>query len=207
MAKQNAKESILAALRRRHALAAKLLGYSEDQERDERGRWTSGGGSGTEGKPSGGDSARAGSNAVHEKAQSRLGRLLAAAAKLPVSFVGKIKDSAVSMYGKLEGRYGRGVAIGAIAAFVAAAPVPLPGTSFAAMAPIVAGAELYKQFGKLFGKKAEPATARLRNEKRATEDYTDDELHAIGKAFMNDLMEELMQDEEFAVRADETLGE
>lgn len=77
---------------------------------------------------------------------SALGGLARMAGRIPGRVLGALKSKAKALYGKLERRYGKGVARAAIAAFVVGNAIPAPGASLMAMAPIVASAELWRQF-------------------------------------------------------------
>jgi hypothetical protein len=55
-----------------------------------------------------------------------------------------IKAKATGTYQKLESRYGRATALAIMAAGIAGLPIPIPGTSFLAAAPIIAMAEVYR---------------------------------------------------------------
>lgn len=82
------------------------------------------------------------------KADSRARRIVKRLRGLPAAAVSKARAKVASAYGKLSARYGTGYARLIVAAGVAALPVPLPGASFAAAAPVLAVAELHRRLAR-----------------------------------------------------------
>lgn len=76
---------------------------------------------------------------------SKVAKITAMAAKIPGKVAGKAKTFISNLYTKLEGRYGKAVAIAAVGLAIAGLPLPVPGSSVIMMAPVVAAAELYRQ--------------------------------------------------------------
>lgn len=72
--------------------------------------------------------------------------LAAKARQLPKKVYAAAKNKALTTYGKLKSRYGRGLAIAIMAAGVAGLPLPVPGSSLITAAPVLVLAELVKKF-------------------------------------------------------------
>lgn len=72
-------------------------------------------------------------------------RLRQLVASVPPAVWNKVSAAVAKRYQHLEGRYGRATAIAILSAGVVGTAVPLPGTTFAAMAPLIALAELHHQ--------------------------------------------------------------
>lgn len=75
----------------------------------------------------------------------RIDQWLVAARRLPSKVLNIAKRRVQDKYNKLEARYGRRYALAIIAAGVASLPVPAPGASLVAMAPLVGLAELHRR--------------------------------------------------------------
>jgi hypothetical protein len=64
-------------------------------------------------------------------------------ANVPHAVWHKVSRAVVERYGQLEERYGRPTAIAILSAGIAGSAVPVPGTTFVAMAPLIGLAELH----------------------------------------------------------------
>lgn len=116
---------------------------ADSEARDDSGKWTSGGGTGGgHGGGSGAQSARPKSGILH-----RATKILAAAASVPRKAISTAKQLGAAALGKIEQRYGTKVKRAVQIAVLASLPIPMPGMSVVLSAPIVAFAELFRQFG------------------------------------------------------------
>jgi hypothetical protein len=66
-------------------------------------------------------------------------------AGVPPTVWHKVSGAVATHYHSLEVRYGRPTAIAVVSAGIVGSAVPLPGTTFLAMAPLIALAELHHQ--------------------------------------------------------------
>jgi hypothetical protein len=114
--------------------------------------------------------------AVHEHIRAIAGRLghvdLAAlpehgerlrqlVAGVPPAAWNKVSDAVTTRYHSLEGRYGRPTALAILSAGIVGTAVPLPGTTFVAVAPLLALAELHHQLAMSSGPDAAPWAAKI----------------------------------------------
>ena len=80
--------------------------------------------------------------AAHSDHGERVRQLVAS---VPPAVWHEVSGRVATRYHSLEGRYGRPTAIAILSAGIVGTAVPLPGTTFAAMAPLIALAELHHQ--------------------------------------------------------------
>ncbi len=89
------------------------------------------------------EDAAAEQSGVLERADTHASRLVSFVAQIPAQVFAKARARVQATYERLAGRYSKGAALSIIGAGLLAFPIPLPGASLIAAAPIVAAAELY----------------------------------------------------------------
>lgn len=113
---------------------------------------------------------------------SKAGDKAADLAKLGGSLSAKVAraatDKVKAKYGKLQDRYGKGMAIAILAAGIVGLPMPVPGSSLLLAAPLIAAGELYR------------GLHRSRRDDEDPDDYTVEELLALGQKWMEDIIKE-----------------
>lgn len=178
-------------LRIRDNRAKLILRYDESKHpRDEDGKFGSGGGGGGSdkggssdkgssdkggGSGSGSGSGSGGSHAphaVHEKAKTWGQKLKS----LPAKVVSAVRSKVKEKFDQLESRYGRKWAIAIMAAGIMAAPIPVPGSSLLAAAPLMGMAELHRLVSRADNSKVE---------------LSDEEVEKLGRKLLKELHEEL----------------
>lgn len=101
------------------------------------------------------------------------------ARSLPAAAVAKVKAQVKAKYAKLEARYGPRYAKAIIGAALVGIPVPLPGASFAAAAPVLAVAELHRLVG-----------SRVANAGDGFPEMTEDEIREAADELVKELVRE-----------------
>ena len=114
--------------------------------------------------------------------EERLRRLVA---ELPPAAWHKVRNAVATRYGKLEARYGRREALVIISVGILATPVPVPGSTFLAAAPLIGLAELHRRLTAA----PEPPTEDLMTKPTLTEA----ESHHLGQQWVEELTAVLKQ--------------
>jgi hypothetical protein len=91
-------------------------------------------------------------SAIHSQASAKVETWLTLAAKLPAATLARATGFIRTKYRELEKKYGSAMAKTIIAVGIATFPIPVPGGTMLAVAPLIAGAEIYR---RLSGKKGE----------------------------------------------------
>jgi hypothetical protein len=106
-------------------------------------------------------------------------RLQQLVAHVPTAVWHKISGAVAAQYRTLEERYGRPAALAILSAAIVGSAVPVPGTTFLAMAPLIALAELHRQLvaGPVPGDAASVVKIRL----------AESEIRQLGRQWMQDL--------------------
>ena len=160
---------VILRVRRKKTL---VLAYDESKHpRDEDGKFGSGGG-GSSSSGSGSKSGSGGDKEVHAKAKTWGQKLKS----LPAKVVSAVRSKVKEKFDQLESRYGRKWAIAIMAAGIMAAPVPVPGSSLLAAAPLMGMAELHRLVSRSDNSKTE---------------LSDEEVEKLGRKLLKELHEEL----------------
>lgn len=101
--------------------------------------------------------------------------------EIPATIIRKAKQKVLDRYNTLEGRYGRKYALAIIAAGIVGTPIPVPGATLAAVAPVIVLAELHR---RLIGVVAGQKDLQL----------TPEEIEKLGKEFVAELLEGFEKD-------------
>jgi hypothetical protein len=117
--------------------------------------------------------------ADHEEHLRRL------AAELPPAVWQKVKNAVATRYYELEARYGRRTALAIVSVGILATPVPVPGSTFLAAAPLIGLAELHRRLTAV----PEPPAADLMTKITITEA----ESHHLGRQWAQELATLLKQ--------------
>lgn len=106
-------------------------------------------------------------------------RLKQLVASVPPAAWDKVSNEVATRYHKLEGRYGRPTALAILSAGIVGTAVPLPGTTFVAVAPLIALAELHHQLVAEPGPGGAPWVTKIH--------LAESEVLDLGKQWMQDL--------------------
>jgi len=106
-------------------------------------------------------------------------RLRQLVAGVPPAAWNKVSDAVSKRYHSLEGRYGRPTALAIVSAGIIGTAVPLPGTTFVAVATLLALAELHHQLAMSSGPDAAPWAAKIH--------LAESEIMDLGKQWMQEL--------------------
>jgi hypothetical protein len=106
-------------------------------------------------------------------------RLTQLVGSVPPAVWNKVSNEVSTRYHKLEARYGRPTALAIVSAGIVGTAVPLPGTTFVAVAPLIALAELHHKVATSTGSDAAPWAARIH--------LAESEVMDLGKQWMQDL--------------------
>ena len=98
--------------------------------------------------------------------------------QLPGDLYRKAVETAREKYAELEARYGRPTALAVMAAGIAGTAVPLPGTTFVAVAPVVALAEVYRTLSQ---------SESLPEGFAALQGQVADSIHTLGRRLVDEL--------------------
>lgn len=107
------------------------------------------------------------------------------AANIPAAIAKKAKDKVVEKYQKLSGRYGSKMAVAIIVAGIAGLPLPVPGSSLLTAAPVIAAAEIMRALRK---------SVKAAEDDDEFEDLTDEEIAKLGKEWMQELLDEWLDE-------------
>jgi hypothetical protein len=107
-------------------------------------------------------------------------------ANVPPAVWRKVSGAVAAHYRGLEERYGRATAIAILAAAIVGSAVPAPGTTFLAMAPLIALAELHHQLTTGPGLSGAVDVVKVR--------LADSEILQLGRQWVQDLADVLKQD-------------
>ncbi len=88
---------------------------------------------------------------TNPEADAKANKVLAFAKRMPAAVYGKIKTTIANKYATLEKRYGPKYAKAIIGAGLIGTPIPIPGSTFAAMAPVIGVAELHRFASRRWG--------------------------------------------------------
>lgn len=157
-----------------------LSSYDESKHpRDEDGKFGSDGGGSSSSDKGGSDKGGSGdskggksSKEVHAKAKTWGQKLKS----LPAKVVSAVRNKVKEKFAQLETRYGRKWAIAIMAAGIMAAPIPVPGSSLLAAAPLMGMAELHRLVSRADNSKVE---------------LSDEEVEKLGRKLLKELHEEL----------------
>jgi HK97 family phage portal protein len=133
-----------------------------------------------------------GSQGLHEQAQSAAKSWGEWAKELPGRILSAAKDKITTKYNQLSERYGKGMALAIMGAGILATPIPVPGTTFVAVAPLIAAGEIYRA---LAGSKGAKNLRALLAQDGEADGMTDDEITKLGKEWMAEILKE-WQDED-----------
>jgi hypothetical protein len=106
-------------------------------------------------------------------------RLRRVAAQLPPAVWHRVRHAVATRYTQLEERYGRREALVIVTVGILATPVPVPGATFLAAAPLIGLAELHRRLT------AEPELSAAHTKKQPT--LTEAESRHIGEQWVQEL--------------------
>lgn len=129
---------------------------------------------------------------MHASAGEKATSLLQRAKELPGQAAEAAKQKVQAHYAKLEGRYGRPMALTILAAGLAAVPIPLPGSSILAVAPLIGVAELYRA---MRGAKSKATKGQEPVDAQTDTPPSDEEVAQLGQDFLKTILRE-WQDEQ-----------